>query len=82
VEKIGAKVSSIVNVIEKSYGARSNVGVEGMAILGIRGFEPEAATACSLTIDELLAERLDPPRIVHGVSYESNRSLSTLQPQE
>jgi adenine/guanine phosphoribosyltransferase-like PRPP-binding protein len=78
IEKIGAKVSAIVNVIEKSYGAPSTSGLNGMAILRIKGFEPETTTTCKLTIDELLTERLDPPMIVRGVSYEPNRSLSTL----
>lgn len=82
VEKTGAKASFIVNVIEKSYGAPRDLGVKGMAILGIRGFEPETAATCSLIIDELLTERLDPPRIVSGVSYEPNRSLSISQPRE
>lgn len=82
VEKMGAEVSAIVNVIEKSYGTPRDIAVKGMAILGIRGFEPETETTCKLTIDELLTEELDPPRIVRGVSYEPNRSLSALQPQE
>jgi adenine/guanine phosphoribosyltransferase-like PRPP-binding protein len=82
VEKIGAKVSAIVNVIEKSYGVPANVAVDHMAILGIRGFEPETSTTCKLVIDEFLTERLDTPKIVQGVSYEPNRSLSTLPPQE
>ena len=79
VEKAGAKVSAIVNVIEKSYGKPRDVGVKAMTILGIRGFEQETETTCTLTIDELLTKRLDPPSIVRGVSYESNRSLSALQ---
>jgi len=82
VEKAGAKVSAIVNVIEKSYGAPVSVTVTHMAILGIRGFEPESSTTCKLIIDEFLTERLDTPKIVQGVSYEPNRSLSTLPPQE
>jgi adenine/guanine phosphoribosyltransferase-like PRPP-binding protein len=81
VEKTGAKVSAVVNVIEKSYGAQSDARAKGMAILGIRGFEPETSKTCKLAVDELLMERLDPPRIVDGVSYESNRSLSSLQTQ-
>jgi adenine/guanine phosphoribosyltransferase-like PRPP-binding protein len=81
VEKAGGKVSAIVNVIEKSYGKTGDVGVKGMAILGIRGFEQETEKTCMLTIDELLTERLDPPRIVRGVSYEPDRSLSALQGQ-
>jgi adenine/guanine phosphoribosyltransferase-like PRPP-binding protein len=81
VKKVGAKVSAVVNVIEKSYGAQSDVRVKGMAILGIRGFEPETSKTCKLIIDELLMERLDPPRIVDGVSYEPSRSLSSLQTQ-
>jgi len=82
VEKVGAKVSAIVNVIEKSYGAPANVGAKQMAILGIRGFEPDTAKTCKLRVDELLTERLEPPKIIQGVSYESNRSLSTIRSQE
>jgi len=81
VGKTGAKVSAVVNVIEKSYETQNDVRVNGMAILGIRGFEPETAKTCKLAINELLMERLDPPRIVNGVSYEPNRSLSSLQTQ-
>jgi len=81
VEKAGAKVSAVVNVIEKLYGAQREVGVRGMAILGLSGFKPETAATCKLTINELLMERLDPPRIVDGVRYESHRSLSSVQHQ-
>ena len=81
VEKAGAKVSAVVNVIEKSYGAQTQVGVRGMAILGISGFQPETANTCKLAINELLMERLNPPRIIDGVSYEPHRSLSLFQPQ-
>ncbi len=82
VQKTGATVSAVVNVIEKSYEARREVGTKGMAILGIKGFEPETATTCKLSINELLTERLDPPRIVAGVNYQPNRSLSSLQAQQ
>ena len=82
VEKMGAKVSAIVNVIEKSYGEPSSVKLASKAVLGITGFEPETDSTCKLSINELLMERLDSPRIVHGVRYEPNRSLSTLQGQE
>ena len=82
VEKAGAKVSAVVNVIEKSYGAETDIREREMSILRIRAFEPETSASCKLTVDELLTERLDPPRIVHGVSYEANRSLSTLRPKE
>ena len=78
IEKAGANVSAIVNMIEKSYGATRDVGVRGIAILGVRGYEQETETTCKLTIDELLTEKLDPPRIVRGVSYEPNRSLAAL----
>jgi len=77
IEKTGAKVSAIVNVIEKSYGGSSSE-VKGKAILGLGGFEPETATSCKLIVDELLMERLDPPKLIHNVSYEPNRSLSAL----
>jgi len=82
VEKMGAEVSAIVNVIEKSYGEPSSVKLASRAVLGITGFEPETGSTCKLSINELLMERLDSPRIVHGVGYEPNRSLSTLQGQE
>lgn len=81
VEKTGAKVSAVVNVIEKSYGPTRQVGVKTMAILGIKGFKPDSAFTCKLEINELLAERLDPPRIIDGVNYEPHRSLSSLQAQ-
>ena len=79
VEKTGAKVSAVVNVIEKLYGEPMRVGVRGMAILGISGFQPETANTCKLAINELLMQRLDPPKIIDGVSYEPHRSLSSLQ---
>ena len=81
VEKTGAKVCAIVNVIEKSYGAPEQLGVRGMAILGVSGFKPETSTTCKLEINELLTEHLDPPKIIDGVSYEPHRSLSSLQPE-
>jgi len=81
VEKTGARVSAIVNVIEKSYGAPTQVGVPGMSILGISGFKPDSATTCKLAINELLMERLDPPRVIEGVRYESQRSLSSVHPR-
>jgi len=82
VEKTGAKVSAVVNVIEKSYGSTRGADVRGMAILGIEGFEPETETTCKLAIGELLTERLDPPRVIRGISFEPHRSLSALQPTE
>jgi adenine/guanine phosphoribosyltransferase-like PRPP-binding protein len=81
VEKTGAKVSGVVNVVEKLYGAPRQVKVKSMAILGINGFQPETTNTCKLTINELLMERLDPPRIIDGVSYEPNRSLSSIPSQ-
>jgi len=79
IEKVGAKVSAIVNVVEKSYGEPRNVTVNSKAILGITGFEPETEKTCRLKIDELLLERLKAPRMVCGVNYAPNRSLSTLR---
>jgi adenine/guanine phosphoribosyltransferase-like PRPP-binding protein len=79
IEKQGAKVSAIVNVIEKAYGEERNVTVNSKAVLGIAGFEPETATTCKLRINELLLERLESPRIVSGVKYEPKRSLSTVR---
>jgi adenine/guanine phosphoribosyltransferase-like PRPP-binding protein len=81
VEKMGAKVSAIVNVVEKSYGAPRTVTIDSKAVLGITGFEPETDSTCRLSINELLMERLASPRIIQGVRYEPNRSLSTLQDQ-
>jgi adenine/guanine phosphoribosyltransferase-like PRPP-binding protein len=82
VEKMGARVSAIVNVIEKSYGEPKNVTVNSKAVLGITGFEAETNESCRLTINELLMERLSTPRVIHGVRYERKRSLSTLQNRE
>ena len=81
IEKVGAKVSAIVNVVEKSYGEPRNVTVNSKAILGITGFEPETDKTCRLKINELLLEPLKTPRIVGGVNYAPNRSLSTLREQ-
>ncbi len=81
VEKSGAKVSAIVNVVEKSYGGLRNVTMDSKAVLRITGFEPETDSTCKLSINELLMERLGSPRIVRGVRYEPDRSLSTIQSQ-
>lgn len=81
IEKVGAKVSAIVNVIEKSYGEPRSLTVNSKAILGITGFEPETDKTCRLKIDELLLEYLKTPRIVGGVNYAPKRSLSTLREQ-
>jgi adenine/guanine phosphoribosyltransferase-like PRPP-binding protein len=78
VEKIGARVSAIVNVVEKAYGEPRGVTIDSKAILRITGFEPESNSTCKLTISELLMEKLQPPRIVSGVRYEPSRSLSAL----
>jgi orotate phosphoribosyltransferase len=82
VEKVGAKVSAIVNVVEKSYGEASHIQVDSKAILRITGFQPETERSCKLTITELLMERLQIPRIVSGVRFEPKRSLSTLHEQK
>ncbi len=81
VEKLGAKVSAIVNVIEKSYGEHRDVEVDSRALLGITGFEPVSDDKCDLTINELLMERLSTPRIVHGVAYQPKRTLSSIRAQ-
>ncbi len=81
IEKTSAKVSAIVNVVEKSYGESREVEINSRAVLGITGFEPESEKTCRLTISELLLERLSSPRIIGGVRYESNRSLSNLPQQ-
>jgi adenine/guanine phosphoribosyltransferase-like PRPP-binding protein len=82
IEKTGARVSAIINVIEKSYGNTRGAPEGTMAILGVIGFEPDSSTTCKLQLNELLMERLDPPRIVSGVQYEPNRYLSNLRTQE
>lgn len=82
IEKIGAKVSAIVNVVEKSYGGERDIAIKSRAILGITGFEPETDTTCRLRISELLMEKLETPRIISGVKYEPNRSLSALRTQQ
>jgi adenine/guanine phosphoribosyltransferase-like PRPP-binding protein len=81
IEKVGAKVSAIVNVVEKSYGEPS-VAADSKAVLGIAGFEPETNHTCMLRLNELLLERLELPKLVHGVKFEPNRSLSTIRSQE
>jgi adenine/guanine phosphoribosyltransferase-like PRPP-binding protein len=78
VEKAGAKVGSIVNVIEKFYGEPREAVAHARSILGIGGFQPEGEKSCSIMITELFMERLDPPRAVHGVRYERGRSLSSV----
>lgn len=82
VEKLGATVSAIVNVVEKSYGEARDVEVDSKAILRITGFEKESERTCKLEITELLMERLQIPRIVGGVRYEPKRSLSTIREQK
>jgi adenine/guanine phosphoribosyltransferase-like PRPP-binding protein len=76
VESTGARVSSIVNVVEKAYGAQRDMTLNSKAILGVTGFEPEGEKTCKLKIDELLMQRLDSPRTIAGVKYEPERSLS------
>ncbi len=78
IESLGAKVSGIVNIIEKSYG-ETDVPVKSRAILGVQGFKPENDSTCSLILNQLLMKRLDTPRTIRGVHYEPKRSLSTLQ---
>lgn len=82
VEKVGAKISAIVNVVEKSYGEIDHIQVDSKAILRITGFQPETEHTCKLTITELLMERLQTPRTVSGVRFEPTRSLSTLREQK
>jgi adenine/guanine phosphoribosyltransferase-like PRPP-binding protein len=81
VEKIGAKVSAIVNVVEKSYGEPRDLVVNARAVLGITGFEPTGEKTCNILINELLMERLEPSRTVRGVAYEPRRSLSSVRSQ-
>jgi adenine/guanine phosphoribosyltransferase-like PRPP-binding protein len=78
VEKTGAKVTSIVNVIEKFYGEQRDAPVNARAILGIGGFEPQGDKSCSIKIIELFMERLGSPTVLHGVRYEPGRSLATI----
>lgn len=44
--------------------------------------QPETDRTCRLKISELLMEKLQSPRIISGVKYEPNRSLSTLRGQQ
>jgi len=78
IEKLGAKVSAIVNVVEKAYGEQRELELNSRAILGISGFNPTGDRTCDLMINELLMERLKEPKVVGGVKYESTRSLSAL----
>jgi adenine/guanine phosphoribosyltransferase-like PRPP-binding protein len=78
VESTGARVSSIVNVVEKAYGTRRDLTLSSKAILGITGFEPESENTCSLKVNELLMQHLDSPRTITGVKYEPERSLSSV----
>jgi adenine/guanine phosphoribosyltransferase-like PRPP-binding protein len=78
VEKTGARISSIVNVIEKFYGEPRDRVANAQAILGMGGFQPEGPRECSITITELFMERLESPKVVHGVRYEPERSLSSV----
>ena len=77
IESVGAKVSGIVNIIEKSYG-EPNIPVESRAILGVEGFKPETDATCTLIINQLLMKRLETSITIQGVHYEPKRSLSTL----
>ena len=79
VEKVGASVSSIVNVVEKFYGGPRETVANARAILGIGAFQPEGEKSCSITITELFMERLESSRVIHGVRYESGRSLSSVR---
>jgi len=67
-----------VNVIEKFYGESRDVDVNARAILGIDGFQPQGQNACSISVTELFLDRLESPRIIHGVKYEPGRSLSSI----
>jgi adenine/guanine phosphoribosyltransferase-like PRPP-binding protein len=78
VEKTGARISSIVNVIEKFYGEPRDTVANARAILGIGGFQPKGQRECSVTITELFMERLKSPKIVDGIRYEPGRSLSSI----
>jgi len=79
IERQGAKVEAVVNVIEKSYGERRSVSVQSRAVLGISGYEPQGPDTCNIEVDELMLERLETPRIISGVRYEASRSLLTVQ---
>jgi len=78
IESIGAKISGIVNIIEKSYGD-TDLPVRSAAILGVQGFKPESDSTCTLILNQLLMKHLDTPRMISGVHYEPQRSLSNLQ---
>jgi len=78
VEKTGARISSIVNVIEKFYGEPRDTVANARAILGIAGFRPKGEKDCCITVTELFMERLKSPKTVDGVRYEPGRSLSSI----
>ena len=78
VEKTGARISSIVNVIEKFYGEPRDTVANARAILGIGGFQPKGQRECSVTITELFMEPLKSPKTVDGIRYEPGRSLSSV----
>ena len=78
VEKSGAKISSIVNVIDKFYGETRDPVANAHAILGISGFQPKGQKECSITINELFLERLDLPKTIDRVRHEQGRSLSSI----
>jgi len=78
VEKSGARISSIVNVIEKFYGETRAPLANARAILGISDFQPSDQKECSITINELFLERLESSRKIDGVMYEPGRSLSSI----
>jgi hypothetical protein len=67
-----------VNVIEKFYGESRGTIANARAILGIGGFQPKGQKDCSITVTELFLERLESPKTVDGVRYESGRSLSSI----
>jgi len=82
VEKIGAKVYAIVNVIEKAYGEPRSIEVDSKAILRISGFEADSQKTCKIVLTELLMERLETPKIVSGVAFEPRRALSSLRTEQ
>jgi len=82
VEKTGAKITSIVNVIEKFYGESRETVPNARAILGIGGFQPEDEKRCSIEITELFMEGLGSPKTLRGVRYDSSRALSSIRPSQ
>ncbi len=77
VEKAGAKVTGIVNIVEKFYAKDRREDIPNLkAVIGIDGYEPTGERTCRLFLRELFTEKCEPPQIVEGVAYDPERSLN------